>query len=346
MKVLFLAHELGTTGPVVKLHAFVRYLRERGDEVTVACPSEGLYASRLREIGCAVVRETRSDDHDVAVVLTMVVHKMAMQISRMLPVVCLLTEGRSIVHNGTTSMREVVSFFSSMTAVVFVSRVQRDRIFTSFLDETDQRRLHVIENGCLPPPDGWSRRDRPNPVPRIVFIGSVYPRKRPEHLLQAVRLLRGPRPECIYIGDTVNMALCGPDLKQAADRGEIMLTGAVPRERIFDLAREGDVFCLPSTDEASPLSVLDAGLMGLAPVLTDLSVYDGVWKHGQNCLMAPVGDVEVLSAMLQALLDRPALRARVALEATETSKRHSFADYAHRLRQVLVRSARPRASTP
>jgi glycosyltransferase involved in cell wall biosynthesis len=76
-----------------------------------------------------------------------------------------------------------------------------------------------------------------------------------------------------------------------------------------------DVFALPSYVESFGLSPLEAALNGAAVLAYDHGGPSQVFQHEKNALLAPVGDVETLSQMLQELIRNDRERARLAHEA-------------------------------
>jgi hypothetical protein len=61
-----------------------------------------------------------------------------------------------------------------------------------------------------------------------------------------------------------------------------------------------------------------------------LPPYAGTWKHGENCLLGPVGDASILRWNLLALLEDADLRNRVVAGARSVAERFSIASFHRR----------------
>ena len=93
------------------------------------------------------------------------------------------------------------------------------------------------------------------------------------------------------------------------------LLSSLPPEAVQRLYRSADVFALPSADESMPIAPIEAAWHGVPVVLSDLECYDGVWKHGVNALLHPVGEVELLAWYLRMLIASPAMGQKLAKAA-------------------------------
>jgi glycosyltransferase involved in cell wall biosynthesis len=80
-----------------------------------------------------------------------------------------------------------------------------------------------------------------------------------------------------------------------------------------------DVFSLPSESEVLPLATIEAAMLEKAILLSDLSVYGGLWRHGHNCLLHPVGAVGLIAESIAMLAVNPGLRARLGAAARRTA---------------------------
>ena len=84
---------------------------------------------------------------------------------------------------------------------------------------------------------------------------------------------------------------------------------------------QAGILALPSASECLPIAPIEAGMRGIPSVLSDLAGHEGVWRHGQNCLMHPVGDIVLLGHMLRVLASDAALRRRLGTAAKMTARR-------------------------
>jgi glycosyltransferase involved in cell wall biosynthesis len=80
------------------------------------------------------------------------------------------------------------------------------------------------------------------------------------------------------------------------------------RSDVARLLAAADVFCLPSHFEGLPMSVIEAMLIGLPVVATDIRGHREQVVDGQTGLLVPRGTVAPLAAALTRLAADPALR--------------------------------------
>jgi len=210
-----------------------------------------------------------------------------------------------------------VGAFARSAAIVFQAAYQRE-MFRPFLAGLDQRRIFVIANGIVPAADDPAAAAEVPPVPqdaiRVVSVGTVEPRKRHHDLVHAVAQLRHLSIECVICGTFFQLEPAALALVQGSPNRFRLLSG-LSDEAVRAWLRSADIFCLASWSETQAIAVYEAALLGKAVVVTDLPCYQGVFAHGRDALMVPVGDVDLLAAMLEALAMRPALRMRLGAAA-------------------------------
>jgi hypothetical protein len=68
-----------------------------------------------------------------------------------------------------------------------------------------------------------------------------------------------------------------------------------------------------------PLTTLEAAMIERPMVLSDLPVYEGIWRHGRNCLLFPVGAIGMLAQSIAMLAGNAELRARLGAAARHTA---------------------------
>jgi teichuronic acid biosynthesis glycosyltransferase TuaC len=165
---------------------------------------------------------------------------------------------------------------------------------------------------------------RPANPATLVTAAHLVPRKRHADVLRAMWALRDRHPDLRYrvIGD-------GPE-RGALERlaGELGLgarvefTGALPHAEAVRRMHEASVFVMPSTDEAFGVAYVEAMAGGLPAVgaLGEPGPED-IARLGNGMRLVPPGDVEVLAAELDALLDSD-WGARVGAAAHTTAAAH------------------------
>jgi len=93
------------------------------------------------------------------------------------------------------------------------------------------------------------------------------------------------------------------------------ITG-VPRERIPDLLRKGNIFVFPSTyQETWGLCLTEAMSTGLACIVSNVAGPRAQIVDGENGLLVPPGDADALAGALRLLVGDGALRATLGRNA-------------------------------
>ncbi|HYL38036.1 MAG TPA: glycosyltransferase family 4 protein, partial [Bryobacteraceae bacterium] len=195
----------------------------------------------------------------------------------------------------------------------------------------DRGRVFVIPVGIDVPIAGPSR-SKTLPF-RVLSIGTIDERKRHSDLIRAVDALGRADIECVIIGPFFWLDDEARRIA-ASDPGRFKILQASHDETMAWL-RSADLFCLPSAAESQPLSVLEAAALAKPLVLTDLLSYRGIWRHGENCLLFPVGDIAALESALAAVLSDSDLRERLGAAAHATAAQFTEAAFLARFDAML-----------
>jgi glycosyltransferase involved in cell wall biosynthesis len=138
---------------------------------------------------------------------------------------------------------------------------------------------------------------------RAVFIGRLVPYKGPDMLLEAASdLLRKGRLHLDIIGD-------GPmrqDLEALAAQlslgGSVTFHGAVPHERVQDIAAQSNLLTFPSIREFGGGVVLEAMALGVVPVVVDYAG-PGELVTPETGYKVPIGSREQVTEGLRRTLE-------------------------------------------
>ena len=207
--------------------------------------------------------------------------------------------------------------FGQARIIILPTPVLRDRTCRSYLLRVAKERLTVPVWRDVPAAPHTRRTEGPV---RIIAVGSIYPRKRSLDLLQALPALDG-LPVELHVGGRNHGLEPEFDRLAAAAEGRVHLHGEIDNEAALALVDRADILALPSASECLPIAPIEAGMRGVPSVLSDLAGHEGVWRHGQNCLMHPVGDVALPGHMLRVLVSDAALRQRLGTAAKMTARR-------------------------
>jgi glycosyltransferase involved in cell wall biosynthesis len=179
------------------------------------------------------------------------------------------------------------------------------------------------------------RQLSPEGRPVVLAAGRLAPQKGLDVLIDAAAHWRerDPRPVTVIAGDGPLAATLGA---QAAglDDGDVRLLGA--RSDVPALLEAADVVVVPSRWEARALIVQEAMRAGRPVVATRVGGIPDL--TGAGALLVPPGDPAALAAAVTAVLDQPALAARLGRAARAQAA--SFPTAEDALAETLDRYAR------
>jgi phosphatidylinositol alpha-mannosyltransferase len=175
--------------------------------------------------------------------------------------------------------------------------------------------------------------------PTIFFCGRHEPRKGLALLLEALQSL--PSDVTVWVGSD------GPETErlQAAYAGDrrIEWLGRISDEDKMARLRGADVFCAPALmGESFGVVLLEAMAAGTAVVASDLDGYRNVATHGQDALLATVGDAAALADALRTALGDEQRRGELVAAGRDRAGQFSMdllADlYLERYERIRTRS--------
>ena len=314
MRFLLINHEYTVSGASLLMHRLARHLVDRGHACDVMAilghdgPLRARYASvRIRHRITADFK-----DYDVVIANTVFAAPIVSPAAKFTRTIWWIHEG----ENGLDDVRDLPAgrtAFEDASAIVFQTVHQRDTLYRSML--AGRGKVFVIPVGIDVPVSGLSvAKTRPF---RILSIGTIDERKRHGDLIRAVAALGRDDVECVIIGPFFGLEDQARRIAEAnPDRFKILQAS---HDDTLAWLRSADLFCLPSGAESQPVSALEAAALGKPLVLTDLPSYRGIWRHEENSLLIPVGDVDALASALSVLLSSAGLRERLGSAAQATA---------------------------
>lgn len=174
-------------------------------------------------------------------------------------------------------------------------------------------RIRVLRNPAPAPVAGGVDRPR---EPRILYLGRLFPRKGHDDLLRGFAEIADAHPGVRVVfagsGDIEGTQALASQLGLGA---RVEFLGWVTGERKTAELLRAAVFALPSHQEASPVSILEAMSAGTPVVATNVGGIPDVVENGVTGLLVEPRDSAMLGSALKALLDDPALGRRLARQA-------------------------------
>ncbi len=337
MRVVLLGGEFSMTGAGLLLFRWAAHLRRRGHDVVAV--HEPNAAGPLRDAylaeGATLSERCEINPDTLVICNTVMAARYVLQTAPTARTVWWIHEGEvglNILANNPNSQRA----FGAAHAVIFPSAAIRDLVYRSYLLGVPASRLHVVPPGLDPFDPTQVPAESPGDRPiRVISVGSIYPRKRQADLIRAVARLTDVPMECLLVGQKVQLEDEALALAQSAPN-RFAFAGQLAHAEALRLIGRADIFTLPSGSECLPIAPLEAGQRGKAVLLSDLPAHEGVWRHGVNCLMHPVGDVDLLAHLLRVLATDAALRTRLGAAARRTAAEFRNDLFLTRLDMVLA----------
>lgn len=100
-------------------------------------------------------------------------------------------------------------------------------------------------------------------------------------------------------------------LDQHHCRETVRFMGELPRQPLFALAKNAQGLFFPSHREGLPYVLLEAGLLGLPVVCTDIRAFSDIIDHGRHGLLAPDGDEPGFARAVAQIVENPQLAAHL-----------------------------------
>ena len=156
--------------------------------------------------------------------------------------------------------------------------------------------------------------DLPLSRPIIPYIGQLTVRKCYDMVIAAMPAVVARFPHASFVFVTHNPAQRATLERMAAERGvarNLHFLGTISEEQKLALLRASDVLPFPSRYEGFGLPLLEGMAAGTPVISTDIPVVNEIVCDGENGLLVPYDDTEALAQAMLAVLESPALRARL-----------------------------------
>lgn len=169
-----------------------------------------------------------------------------------------------------------------------------------------------------------------------LFVGKLSPRKRPQDLLEAVRVVQTRRRatvHAVFAGSGALLKELGA--RAVATRAPAHFLGFCNLNTLPALYAAADFLVHTSEADPHPLVCSEAACVGLPVILSDRIGAEGstdIARNGENCLIYPVGNVEALAALIEQLACDDSLRNRMSRRALQV---YSELDLDRSVRGVL-----------
>lgn len=207
-----------------------------------------------------------------------------------------------------TYRKKVRNTFNAADCVIVLS----EEWCSYFADNVmiDTGKLTVLHNGVIIPTDMCSPCANQN----VLFLGRLDKRKSPDILLRASAAALNAAPEMrIVFGGDGNLDQYRALSRDLGIDDRCDFLGWVSGEDKERLFKEAGIYCLPSKNEAMPMSVMEAMSYGVPVITTNVGGVPQLIENGVDGILIDVDDVEGLSDSLLELASFPERRAELGL---------------------------------
>lgn len=223
-----------------------------------------------------------------------------------------------------------------------------ERVRRKAIDEEGvlPERVIVIQNGIIPPSgadftDVERRRARqrlgvPADIVVALTVGRLTEQKGQVYLLRAVPLVLERFPHIVFLlaGDGPLRQELEGEARQLGIAEAVRFLGT--RSDVPDLLRLADLFILPSVSEGMPVALLEAMMVGLPVIASQVEGVDEIVQDGQNGLTVPPADAKALSQAILRLASDSELRQRLGAQAkSSVENRFTLEAMCHRYLELF-----------
>jgi len=146
-------------------------------------------------------------------------------------------------------------------------------------------------------------------MPVIVFAGRLCEQKRPDMLVEILRVARdsGLKFQALVIGEGELGAKLKSLLKRYRLSSSVSMLGSVPHQRWLDILAASDILLMPSQFEGISIALLEAMAAGVIPVVANVGGQVEIVSQDAGILI-PHGDNEIEQYLeaLTSLINEPA----------------------------------------
>jgi glycosyltransferase involved in cell wall biosynthesis len=181
--------------------------------------------------------------------------------------------------------------------------------------------------------------------PLLVTSARLYPWKNLDFLL---RLLPHLRPDLVLaiVGGGPEQGRLEAEARAAGVAGRVRFTGSVPHAAVQEYLRAADAFVLNTRYEGLSHVLLEAMAAGTPVVASAVGGNPEVVRDGENGILVPLNDGEAIKRAIDALLDDPALAARLTDRAARDVLAYRWDELVERTAATLEELAGPGRPAP
>lgn len=164
---------------------------------------------------------------------------------------------------------------------------------------------------------------------RILFVGSMTQRKGLSDLFDAMQLLDVSKVELVVLG-----SLAAP-LSFYTDQIKFTYEATRSHDKVLELMRTCDVFCLPSIVEGRALVIQEAMSQGLPIIITANTGAEDLVINEETGFLVPIRNPEAIAEKINWFLDNRNKIFQMGKKAKQLADTYSWDSYANKICSVL-----------
>lgn len=199
----------------------------------------------------------------------------------------------------------------------------------SFRREFEYKKSGIVIHALIePPPPGLRARPPKQCELHLIYMGRMHLNKGVDKLLKAfVRVNHAyPFSRLSLIGSGVHQTIFEKQTHELGLKDKVEFLGVLDREAFFRRFADVDLFCLPSSSEGTPCSVLEAMSVGLPVISTFVGGIPELVQDGETGLLVPPGDEVALANAILKMAADPDRRFRMGMEGLKRFNSELFPD--------------------
>lgn len=206
------------------------------------------------------------------------------------------------------------------------------------------RRSRIVLNGVEGPQDPPAPRPAPDAALRLAYVGRLSPRKGPDLVLDAARILdsQGIDVNVTLVGDVfTGYEWYAEELRNKAGRMGVPVEFAGFHADVWPWLAAADVLIVPSRADESFGNAVVEGVLALRPVVaSDMSGLREAAGGYPTVRLVPTGDAAAIAAAIRGIRDDwPAIVAAVPGARAGARRRHDPGAYRAGVREAVAAAA-------
>lgn len=204
--------------------------------------------------------------------------------------------------------------------------VASDFVRQSLPDWAQHKKIIQSPFGTPFSPSSFVLKDKSeNDKLRVLFVGSMTQRKGLSDLFDAIKLLDATKVELVVLG-----SLAAP-LSFYTNQVDFTYKPTRSHDKVLELMRSCDVFCLPSIVEGRALVIQEAMSQGLPIIITPNTGAEDLIIPDETGFLVPIRDPEAIAKKINWFINNRPKIMQMGLKAKQLADTYTWDAYANKI---------------